>query len=199
MGLVRQHSFGFWGIGAWSGYFGERNPSGGFLGVCAGKSCIGFGAFRRGVVSMVSVALIVLLSGTFSGIFQGTRMLDGVQDKIAQWAEKIGLFPTMVVTSICTSGVFCNQAIAVMLNPQLLARVYDDSGASRSLLAMDMANSVVTIAGLLPWSIACAVPLQMLGVGSGAVPYCLLLWMTPLCYGFVTRRLCFGRKRIEFL
>ena len=126
-------------------------------------------------------------------------MLDGVQDKIAQWAEKIGLFPTMVVTSICTSGVFCNQAIAVMLNPQLLARVYDDSGASRSLLAMDMANSVVTIAGLLPWSIACAVPLQMLGVGSGAVPYCLLLWMTPLCYGFVTRRLCFGRKRIEFL
>ena len=148
-----------------------------------------------GVVSMVSVALIVLLSGTFSGIFQGTRMLDSVQDKIAQWAGKIGLFPTMVITGICTSGAFCNQAIAVMLSTQLLTRVYDDSGASRSLLAMDMANSVVTIAGLLPWSIACAVPLQMLGVGSGAIPYCLLLWLTPLCYGFVTRRLCFGGKK----
>ena len=46
-----------------------------------------------GVVSMVSVALIVLLSGTFSGIFQGTRMLDGVQDKIAQWAEKNRFVP----------------------------------------------------------------------------------------------------------
>ena len=39
---------------------------------------------------------------------------------------------------------------------------------------MDIANSGVTIAGLIPWCIACAVPLSMLGVGVEACP-------TPAC------------------
>ncbi len=140
-----------------------------------------------GVLSMLNVTLIVFLSGTFSGVFEGTHMLDGVQDKIGAVARKIGLFPTMLVTSLATCGAFCNQTIATMLNAQLLTRVYDGAGASHTELAMDISNSVVTIAGLIPWSVACAVPLQMLGASLSAIPYCLLLWLIPLCYG-LTRR-----------
>ncbi len=145
-----------------------------------------------GVRSMLNVCLIVLLSGTFSGIFEGTRMLDDIQEKIGRAARRIGLFPTMVLTSIATCGAFCNQTIATMLDAQLLTGVYDSAGASRSELATDMSNSVVTIAGLIPWSIACAVPLQMLGAGLSAIPCCLLLWLTPLCYG-LTKRWFFKR------
>lgn len=140
-----------------------------------------------GLLSMLNVCLTVFLSGTFSGVFEGTHMLDGVQGKIGEAARKIGLFPTMVITSIATCGAFCNQTIATMLNAQLLTGVYDSAGASRSELAIDMSNSVVTIAGLIPWSIACAVPLQMLGADLTAIPYCLLLWLIPVCYG-LTRR-----------
>ena len=75
-----------------------------------------------------------------------------------------------------------------MLNTQLLTGVYDRAGASRSELAIDMSNSVVTIAGLIPWSIACTVPLQMLGASLAAIPYCLFLWLIPLCYGLTRRR-----------
>lgn len=145
-----------------------------------------------GLLSMLEVCLTVFLSGTFSGIFEGTHMLDGVQEKISQTAGKIGLFPTMVITSIATCGAFCNQTIAIMLNTQLLTGVYDRAGASRSELAIDMSNSVVTIAGLIPWSIACTVPLQMLGASLAAIPYCLFLWLIPLCYG-LTRRWFFPR------
>lgn len=141
-----------------------------------------------GVLSMLNVICIVLLSSTFSGIFEGTGMLDGIQHKISAAAGKTGLFPAMLLTSIGTCGAFCNQTIAAMLSAQLLTRVYDDAGASRSELAMDMANSVVTIAGLIPWSIACAVPLQMLGTGIQAIPCCLLLWLTPLCYALLRHR-----------
>ena len=47
---------------------------------------------------------------------------------------------------------------------------------------MDIANSGVTIAGLIPWSIALTVPLHMLGVGLEAVPWAVLVYLIPLCY-----------------
>lgn len=51
----------------------------------------------------------------------------------------------------------------------------------------------VTIAGLIPWCIACAVPLSMLGVGVEALPYACLLYLIPLCYLF-TKRFFFPAK-----
>ena len=60
-------------------------------------------------------------------------------------------------------------------------------------LAMDIANSGVTLAGLIPWSIAISVPLSMLDVGNEAIPWCILLYMIPLCYLFTKR--CFRASR----
>ena len=75
----------------------------------------------------------------------------------------------------------------VMLDGQLLGGIYEARGASRTELAMDIANSGVTIAGLVPWSIAITVPLAMLGVGLEAIPWAALLYLIPLCY-LLTRR-----------
>ena len=63
------------------------------------------------------------------------------------------------------------QTLYVRGNPEVLSTpalsiigaVYAKDGAEHEELAMDIANSGVTIAGLIPWCIACAVPLSMLG------------------------------------
>ena len=47
---------------------------------------------------------------------------------------------------------------------------------------MDIANTGVTLAGLVPWCIACAVPLSMLGVGVETLPFAALLYTIPLCF-----------------
>lgn len=52
---------------------------------------------------------------------------------------------------------------------------------------MDIENSGILIAGLIPWSIAASVPLAMLGSDAGAIPYALLLWLIPICYLFQKR------------
>ena len=65
-----------------------------------------------------------------------------------------------------------------MMGAQLLEDAYDD----REELALDIENSGILIAGLVPWSIACSIPLAMLGAGNGAIPYAVLLWLIPLCY-----------------
>ena len=83
----------------------------------------------------------------------------------------------------------------VMIDAQLLTGCYDSRGASRTELAMDIANSGVTIAGLVPWSIAITVPLSMLEVGTEAIPWCILLYMIPLCYLFTKRFFRAGQNR----
>ena len=61
-------------------------------------------------------------------------------------------------------------------------------------MAIDISNSGMIMAGLIPWSIAVAIPLSMLGVGAGALPYALLLYVLPVCYG-LTKRLFYPRPK----
>ena len=47
-------------------------------------------------------------------------------------------------------------------------------------LALDIEDSVITVAALIPWSVAAAVPLAVLGVGPAALPLAFFLWLLPL-------------------
>lgn len=133
-----------------------------------------------GLLSMVKVACIVALSSTFSGIFEGTRMLENLQDSLGKLANKLSAFGVMLLSSAGITAVFCNQTIGVMMAQQLLGPVYEKRGLSKEDVAIDIANSMVTMVGLCPWCIACAVPLSMLGVGLEAVPWAAFLYLLPL-------------------
>ncbi len=138
-----------------------------------------------GIVSMLNVMGIILLSNGCVGIFQGTDMLTPVQRHLTPMMERLGFFPAMVVLSFFLSGVFCNQSIGITLSTQLTANIYAAHNRTREDLAADLSNSIVTIAGLVPWSVACAVPLSLLHVGSGALLYSVWLYLVPLCQLFI--------------
>lgn len=137
-----------------------------------------------GVTSMAASYVIVALTGLYSGILEGTGALKPLSGKAEELAKKIGRFPAMIVVSTLCAGVLCNQAVTSMMGAQLLEGAYDD----REELAMDIENSGILIAGLIPWSIACSIPLAMLGAGSGAVLYAFLLWLIPGCYLFTKKK-----------
>ncbi|MCB6992688.1 sodium:proton antiporter [bacterium 210820-DFI.6.37] len=141
-----------------------------------------------GMVSMLEVCGIVLLSCSYSGIFSGTQMLESIQALLERLMSHIGKFGVMLVTGIAATGIFCNQTIASIMCSDLLAAPYEKRGASREELAMDIENSVIVTAGLMPWAIACTVPLGMLGVGISALPYAVLLYLIPACY-IVTKKI----------
>ena len=145
-----------------------------------------------GITSMMVSYVIVILTGLYSGILEGTGDLEPMQQKAEALAGKIGAFPAMIVVSTLTAMVLCNQAVTSILSEQLLRRCYDD----REELAMDIENSGILIAGLIPWSIACSIPLAMLGADSSALLYALLLWLIPICYLF-TKRFFYLRRAQE--
>ena len=149
-----------------------------------------------GLVSMLTPFLMIPLAALYTGILEGTGALTQAQAVLQRSAARIGRFPTMILLSILAAMALCNQTIVVMMEHQLVGAVYAKDGAEHEELAMDIANSGVTIAGLIPWCIACAVPLRMLGVGNEAMPYACLLYLIPLCYLF-TKKFFFPVQRKE--
>jgi len=135
-----------------------------------------------GLVSMIEVVFIVGISSTYSGIFEGTKMLSSLESVIEKIMSKTGRFGCTIIVSFVTLAIFCNQTIASMMSCDILKRPYDTDGASREELAMDLENSVILLAGVVPWAIACSVPLSFMQVGYSAIFYSFFLYLVPIGY-----------------
>ncbi len=131
-----------------------------------------------GILSMLEVSGILLISGTYGGIFRGTGLLDGINRKLLHAKERIGRFPVMLLLSAGVCALFCNQTIGAIMVSQLSDGLYGEDEKKRKML--DMENSVILIAGLVPWCIACSVPLAMLGADASSIPFAVYLWLVPL-------------------
>ncbi|MEG1988623.1 MAG: Na+/H+ antiporter NhaC family protein [Oscillibacter sp.] len=137
-----------------------------------------------GLMSMAASSAVVFITSLYAGILEGMDALTPAKHWVERLADRVGLFPATTLVSTAIVMVFCNQSVMVLMDEQLLSASYEKRGASRLERAMDISNSGVTIAGLVPWSIALTIPLGMLGADLGAVPYAALLYLIPLCYLF---------------
>ena len=135
-----------------------------------------------GAVSMLEVCGIIMLSCSYSGVFKGTDMLADVQDRINRMMNRTGRFLMMVILGFMTSVVFCSQTIAIMLCSDLMTKPYLQTGGNRTELAIDIENATVLISVMIPWNIACTVPLEMMGVGMKTLAYSYLIFLLPLLY-----------------
>jgi NhaC family Na+:H+ antiporter len=141
-----------------------------------------------GIVSMLQVCAILAISSTYSGIFRVSGMLDGVRDLLSARMLRWGAFPVMFVSGIVFGVVFCNQTIAILMCASILGPSYEKLGLSGERLALDIGCTAVDLCGLIPWCIACSVPLGIMGVGVSALPFSFLLYLLPLCSLIKDRR-----------
>lgn len=130
-----------------------------------------------GLVSMVKVMLIVCISSSYSGIFQETGLLDGVHRVIAALASHVTPFGATLATSLVASAVACNQTLSIMLTSQLCSNVESD----RQRKAINLEDTAVVVAPLIPWSIAGAVPLSSVGAPTASILFACFLYLLPLC------------------
>jgi len=146
-----------------------------------------------GAASMIEVVIILIISCTYSKIFEGTGKLTDILALFDRSVARVGLFGTSLWLSIATVSIFCNQTIGSIVSITLLRETYKKHGASGRELAMDMENSVILIGGMIPWSIACTVPLGFMGADPSAVPYAFFLWLVPICYALTRRKFDFSK------
>lgn len=130
-----------------------------------------------GITSMLKVGAIVCISSSYSGIFQATGILNGFQKMVCLLADRTKPYFAVLVTSILTSVMACNQTLAIMLTDQLCSITEPD----KLRFANNLEDSAVLIAPLVPWSIACAVPLTAAGAPGYSVLFAVFLYLLPLC------------------
>ena len=128
-----------------------------------------------GIVSMFTVSVIILLSSAYAGIFEATGFLDTTQSLIARLEQKITPYGSVLLTATITSMATCNQTLS-----SILTYLHKDSAANNYQLALDLENSTIVVAALIPWSIACAVPLATIGAGNASIWFAFYLYLLPL-------------------
>jgi Na+:H+ antiporter, NhaC family len=133
-----------------------------------------------GIISMLRVSVIVFISSAFTGIFEGTGMLQKVEGLVMKVKGRAGLFAATIGVSTASAAFGCTQVLAIILTRLLVWKAYKENGESSESLSVDIENTAVVIAPLIPWNIAVLVPLTTLMVGPKAILYCFYLYLLPL-------------------
>lgn len=146
------------------------------FGYTAQDTKLGFMLNGGGIISMLHVSAIVCLSSAYSGIFQKTEVLSPFQKAIHSLGQRITSYAVILGTSILASAIACNQTLAIMLTHQLSKGFASD----QQQFALDLENTVVLTAPLIPWSIAGAVPLASIGAPPSSLLAAVFLYVLPL-------------------
>ncbi len=134
-----------------------------------------------GVISMWKAIFIVFLSSVLANIFEGTQMLSSLEGQLMKAKTRFGVFSSTTFVGLMSSAIGCNQAIAVFLTEQLMRKTYQKNKLPNTALAIDIENTGIVIAALIPWNIAAFVPTTTLGVSpSGFIPYAFYLYLIPI-------------------
>lgn len=128
-----------------------------------------------GLISMLRTTMIVGISSTYFGIFSETELLTNLKLGVSKLSKKSNIFVTTIVIAIITCAISCNQTLAIMLTGEMTKDLVPD----KETLAVNLGTSVITIAGLMPWSIASAFPLSVIEVPKGSLLYASYLYLVP--------------------
>ena len=108
--------------------------------------------------------------------------LKPIQGKIEALSRKITPFGATFAVAAVASMIACNQTLSIMLTHQLCKEGNPDN----KRFAIDLENTAVVLAPLVPWSIAGAVPLAAVGAPIASVAVALYLYILPI-WSFLMR------------
>ena len=128
-----------------------------------------------GILSMVNVSLIVGISSSYSGIFKETKMLVSLKKYLKDFSKKTSNYFVIFLSSIISGGIACNQSLGTILTNELCGELVE-----KQKMAIILENTIVLLAGLIPWNIAMEVPLKAIDVGIMAGVYAFYLYFLPL-------------------
>ncbi|KHD37507.1 sodium:proton antiporter [Clostridium acetobutylicum] len=135
-----------------------------------------------GIVSMLQPCLVMFVSCSLSGIFKELNIFNSFKKVITNKnLTKHKLFSVISIVSIMTAAFGCNQTISSVMTNEIMKDSYKNIGKYR--FALDLENSGIIIAALIPWNISALVPTTTLNVSAiKYIPYAFYLYMLPIAY-----------------
>ncbi len=143
-----------------------------------------------GLWPMAKVCLVVMVSTALARLLAATETLSLFQTWLQTLSPGRALFAGTLVTSLATAAYGCTQTMAILLTYQLTQPIYRQAHLSAQQQAIDLENTAVVLAPLIPWNIAGLIPATLLMVNAEFIPYAVYLYLLPLWeLGFRPQRL----------
>jgi NhaC family Na+:H+ antiporter len=133
-----------------------------------------------GEIALLKTALVVFLASSFAGIMEGTGMLNSIEAATLKADSRYKVYRNMFITSLFGSAVGCSQTFAVTFSHMLNKKSYEKNGFDSSFAALDLENTAIMTAALIPWNIALLAPMTILGTDSSCLPYLAYIYLLPL-------------------
>lgn len=135
-----------------------------------------------GVISMVSVVLIVIGAISLGSMLQGMEIISYLTKDIIKTIKnkKDLILKTSFISSILTI-VTCDQTIGIVIPSKLLKEKYDEIKVSRGMLARTISDTGVIIAPIMPWNVNALIITSVTGVSClGYAPFSMLCFIFPI-------------------
>lgn len=135
-----------------------------------------------GVISMISVVIIVMGAIALAAIMQGTGVINYLtKDLIYKIKNKKDLILKTGIISGVLTVITCDQTIGILVPSRLLKNKYEEIGVDKSILARTISDTGTIIAPLMPWNVNGLIVSLVTGVSCLAyAPFALLCFIAPL-------------------
>ena len=134
-----------------------------------------------GIISMLRPAIVVFISCSLAGIFEGTKTLQSVEKLLLKANSRSSLFLYTTIVSILTAAFGSNQSIAAVLTASLMDKAYKQNSVDKYQMALDLENTGIGLSALIPWNLAAFVPTSTMDVSPvGFIPYAFYLYLLPI-------------------
>ena len=134
-----------------------------------------------GIISMWKVSVVVFVSCCWAGLFAETNLLEDLDEILFKAKSRPVTFLMTTTVSIITAILGCSQTIAIVLTSSLMNKVYAKNKFDPYQLAVDLENTCVPLAALIPWNTAAFVLSSTLNVSLvGFIPFAVYLYLLPL-------------------
>lgn len=130
-----------------------------------------------GLLPMAQACAVVMVSAALAGVL--TEM--GTFAPLQRWSDAVRgarhRFGAMVVISSLMAAYGCSQTITILLTHGLTQQPYAQTPDRH---ALDLADTAVVLAPLVPWNIAGLVPATLITSDARFVPFAVYLYLLPL-------------------
>ena len=142
-----------------------------------------------GIISMLKTSFIVFMSCSLVGIFEKINVFDSLKNKlIDKKLNKNQLFSLTALTGFFMDGLSCSQTTGVIMTNEIVKDSYSKNDYE---LAIDIENTAIVFASIIPWNIAALICTSTMNVNMVKyIPYAFYLYIIPVIT-FIIKR--FGR------
>ncbi len=141
---------------------------------------------RGGMMSMMEVQLVAFTAFSFSGIMQGTGMLDVIFKKIMRFTEKVwSIVLATVGTSILTALVTGSSYLSMIVPGELMSPAFKRKKLAAKNLSRIIEEAGAIMVPLIPWSMAGVYVTGTIGVSPFEyLPYAFMNYLSVIILVF---------------